>query len=52
VSRGGGLDLDDADVRLSTQKILHHARMAQAGMIKRDTMKESISLQLDFINIL
>lgn len=36
----------------STQKILHHARMAQAGLVPYDTMRESVGLQLDFINIL
>lgn len=36
----------------STQKILHHARMAQQGLIKRDPVKESIGLELDMINIL
>jgi hypothetical protein len=36
----------------STQKILHHARLAEQGIIARDPMKESISLQLDMINIL
>lgn len=36
----------------STQKILHHARMAEAGAITRDPIRESIGLELDMINIL
>ena len=36
----------------STQKILHNARMAESGRIPRDPLKESISLELDMINIL
>lgn len=38
--------------QLSTQKILQHARLAEAGVIPRDPLKESISLELDMINIL
>ncbi|KAM3484201.1 hypothetical protein MY8738_002469, partial [Beauveria namnaoensis] len=30
---------------------LHHARLAQAGYMKRDPVNESISLELDFLNI-
>lgn len=33
------------------QKILYHARMAERGLMKRDVVNESISLELDFINI-
>jgi len=36
----------------STQKILYHARMAEAGVITRDPIRESIGLELDMINIL
>jgi len=36
----------------STQKILHHARLAERGVIARDPMKEAIGLELDMINIL
>jgi hypothetical protein len=36
----------------STQKILHHARLAERGVIPRDPMKEAIGLELDMINIL
>ena len=33
------------------QKVLNHARQAQAGLIPKDPVNESISLELDFINI-
>lgn len=33
------------------QKVLHHARMAERGLMKRDAVNEAISLELDFINI-
>ena len=33
------------------QKILHHARMAERGLMQKDAVNESISLELDFINI-
>jgi hypothetical protein len=36
----------------STQKILHHARLAERGLIARDPMKEAIGLELDMLNIL
>ena len=36
----------------STQKILHNARLAERGVIKADPVKESLSLELDMINIL
>ena len=41
----GGFTLYDV------QKILHHARLAERGLIKRDVVNESVSLELDFINI-
>ncbi|EJD40785.1 hypothetical protein AURDEDRAFT_138941 [Auricularia subglabra TFB-10046 SS5] len=47
----GGLAVFSGFVLFDTQKILHHARMAQDGLVPRDTMRESVSLQLDFINI-
>lgn len=37
---------------ISTQKILRNARLAEQGSLKADPMKESISLQLDMVNIL
>jgi hypothetical protein len=36
----------------STQKILHHARLAERGVVARDPMKEAIGLELDMLNIL
>ncbi|KAF8528108.1 Bax inhibitor family protein [Hysterangium stoloniferum] len=47
----GGLAVFGGFVLFDTQKILQHARMAEAGVIKRDALKESISLELDMINI-
>ena len=41
----GGFTLYDV------QKILHHARLAERGLMQRDAVNESISLELDFINI-
>ena len=37
---------------VSTQKILRNARLVEQGGLKADPMKESISLQLDMVNIL
>ncbi|KAF8591927.1 hypothetical protein K439DRAFT_1325355 [Ramaria rubella] len=51
ISLYGGLAVFGGFVLYDTQKILQHARMAEAGLIKRDTLKESISLELDMINI-
>ena len=36
---------------MDTQKILHRARLATAGLIPADPLRESIGLELDFINI-
>ena len=47
----GGLAVFGGFTLYDTQKILHHARMAQRGLVKRDTVSESISLELDFLNI-
>lgn len=47
----GGLAVFGAFVLWDTQKILHHARLAQAGLIVQDPLRESIGLELDFINI-
>ena len=47
----GGLAVFGGFTLYDVQKVLHHARMAQHGLIKRDPVNESISLELDFLNI-
>lgn len=47
----GGLAVFGGFTLYDVQKILHHARLAERGIIKRDIVNESISLTLDFINI-
>lgn len=47
----GGLAVFGGFTLYDTQKVLQHARMAQAGYIKKDVVNESISLELDFLNI-
>jgi FtsH-binding integral membrane protein len=47
----GGLAVFGGFTLYDVQKILHHARMAQRGLVRRDVVNESISLELDFINI-
>ena len=47
----GGLAVFGGFTLYDVQKILHHARMAERGLMKRDAVNESISLELDFINI-
>lgn len=47
----GGLAVFGGFTLYDVQKVLHHARMAERGLIKRDAVNESISLELDFINI-
>lgn len=47
----GGLAVFGGFTLYDVQKILHHARLAQRGVIKRDVVSESVSLELDFINI-
>ncbi|TDL28349.1 hypothetical protein BD410DRAFT_893382 [Rickenella mellea] len=51
VSLYGGLAVFGGFVLYDTQKILHHARLAATGAVPRDPMRESIALELDFINI-
>jgi len=51
VSLYGGLAVFGGFVLFDTQKILAHARLAEAGRIKRDPVGESISLELDFFNL-
>ncbi|EIM83445.1 uncharacterized protein STEHIDRAFT_63071 [Stereum hirsutum FP-91666 SS1] len=51
ISLYGGLAVFSGFVLYDTQKILNHARLAERGVIPADPMKESISLELDMINI-
>ncbi|PLN86253.1 inhibitor of apoptosis-promoting Bax1-domain-containing protein [Aspergillus taichungensis] len=47
----GGLAVFGGFTLYDVQKILHHARLAQRGLVRRDVVNESISLELDFLNI-
>jgi len=47
----GGLAVFGGFTLYDVQKILHHARLAEAGMVRKDVVNESISLELDFLNI-
>ena len=47
----GGLAVFGGFTLYDVQKILQHARMAERGLVKRDAVKESIGLELDFLNI-
>lgn len=47
----GGLAVFGGFTLYDVQKILAHARMAENGMMRRDAVNESISLELDFLNI-
>lgn len=47
----GGLAVFGGFVLWDTQKVLHHARLVEAGLKRSDPMAESIGLELDFINI-
>lgn len=47
----GGLAVFGGFTLYDVQKILHHARLAERGLIRKDAVNESISLELDFINI-
>ncbi|KAI0347694.1 bax inhibitor [Trametopsis cervina] len=51
ISLYGGLAVFSGFVLYDTQKILKNARLAESGIIPRDPLKESISLELDMINI-
>ncbi|OBZ68596.1 Growth hormone-inducible transmembrane protein [Grifola frondosa] len=51
ISLYGGLAVFSGFVLYDTQKILHHARMAEQGALTRDPIRESIGLELDMINI-
>lgn len=47
----GGLAVFGGFTLYDVQKVLHHARLAERGIMKRDPVNESISLELDFLNI-
>ncbi|PSS08691.1 hypothetical protein M430DRAFT_109785 [Amorphotheca resinae ATCC 22711] len=47
----GGLAVFGGFTLYDVQKILSHARMAERGLIRKDPVNESISLELDFLNI-
>ncbi|KAI0361489.1 Bax inhibitor family protein [Trametes cingulata] len=51
ISLYGGLAVFSGFVLFDTQKILNNARLAEQGRVARDPLKESISLELDMINI-
>jgi len=47
----GGLAVFGGFTLYDVQKVLYHARLAERGVIKPDAVNESISLELDFLNI-
>ncbi|KAI1082117.1 inhibitor of apoptosis-promoting Bax1-domain-containing protein [Whalleya microplaca] len=47
----GGLAVFGGFTLYDVQKVLYHSRMAERGIIKKDPVNESISLELDFLNI-
>ncbi|KAJ4347496.1 hypothetical protein N0V95_005370 [Ascochyta clinopodiicola] len=47
----GGLAVFGGFTLYDVQKVLHHARMAEQGLMAKDPVNESIHLELDFINI-
>jgi len=51
ISLYGGLAVFGGFVLYDTQKILHHARLAERGVMARDPLKEAIGLELDMLNI-
>lgn len=51
ISLYGGLAVFSGFVLYDTQKILKHAQMAERGQFKPDPINESVSLELDMINI-
>ncbi|KAK1594647.1 bax inhibitor family protein [Colletotrichum navitas] len=51
ISLYGGLAVFGGFTLYDVQKILHHARLAERGIMPKDPVNESIALELDFINI-
>ncbi|KAK1974358.1 bax inhibitor family protein [Colletotrichum cereale] len=51
ISLYGGLAVFGGFTLYDVQKILHHARLAERGLMRKDAVNESIALELDFINI-
>lgn len=47
----GGLAVFGGFTLYDVQKVLAHARQAERGLIRKDAVNESISLELDFLNI-
>ena len=47
----GGLVVFGGFTLYDVQKILQHARLAKRGLVRKDVVNESISLELDFLNI-
>lgn len=47
----GGLAVFGGFTLYDIQKILHHARLAERGVMRKDVVNESVSLELDFLNI-
>src|SRR2546429_7965095 len=47
----GGLAVFGGFTLYDVQRILFNARLAERGMVPRDAVNESISLELDFLNI-
>ncbi|KAK4943387.1 hypothetical protein LTR10_017061 [Elasticomyces elasticus] len=47
----GGLAVFGGFTLYDIQKILHHARMSERGLVRKDVVNESVSLELDFLNI-
>ena len=47
----GGLVVFGGFTLYDVQKILQHARLAERGYVRKDVVNESVSLELDFLNI-
>jgi FtsH-binding integral membrane protein len=47
----GGLAVFGGFTLYDVQRILHHARLAERGIVRKDVVNEAISLELDFLNI-